>query len=99
MINIERFDVLEIHFLRMFYEFRISIIVVLVILEISALILLVYIDLAFPFMILIMARLGDVGGRLAISCLLKFVQISTSEIFYYQKISIITTGLRGTKPV
>ena len=57
----------------MFYEFGISVIVVLVNLEISALLLLVYIDLIFPFMISIMARLGDVGGRLANSSLVKFV--------------------------
>ena len=57
----------------MFYEFGISVIVVLVNLEISALLLLVYIDLTFPFMISIMARLGDVGGRLANSSLVKFV--------------------------
>ena len=57
----------------MFYEFGFSVIVVLVNLEISALLLLVYIDLTFPFMISIMARLGDVGGRLANSSLVKFV--------------------------
>ena len=56
----------------MFYEFGISVIVVLVNLEITARMLLVYIDLTFLFMISIMARLGDVGGRLANFGLLKF---------------------------
>ncbi len=57
----------------MYNEFGISVIVVLVNLEISARMLLVYSDLTFPFMISIMARLGDVGGRLANSSLVKFV--------------------------
>ncbi len=83
----------------MFYELGIYVIVVLVNLEISALLLLVCIDQIFPFMISIMARLGNVGGRTAKFGLLKFAKISTSEFFYYQKFSIIQTGLRGHKPV